>query len=464
MSSTEPELLDREEERRDLGLAWERAARGEPQLAVLWGRRRVGKTFLLAWLARQHRSVFFGATEQAEAVELSRFGDAVRRDLGPEALDLAGGRLATWEAALRWAIAAAKHEPLLVVLDEIPYLLGSTPGFASIVQVVWDHVARGTKLMLVLTGSAVGMMESVLGPAGPLRGRPTLARRLDPLDPVAARAFLPRAAPASFLEAYAACGGYPLHLRAWDPKASLRDNLLALALAPGSLLLSDAQNLLSEELVDTPGYSRILAAVGRGKTRFGEIAAEAGQRVDAPLEILVRAGFLRRALPVGAPKGAKPFYEIADPYLAFWFACLHARQTEIDSGQGAAVFSALGPIWQRHLGWVFEEAARSHAARLVASGELPVDLVVGRWWSVRGQPVEADVLGLRGSRTALVGEARWQERPLGARDVAELRAKLDRLPDPEPSPILALWGRGGISAEARRAGAVGWSLAETLEP
>jgi len=57
---------------------------------------------------------------------------------------------------------------------------------------------EGSKLMLVLTGSAVGVIERVLGPGGALRGRPTVSLRLDPLDVIKARAFLPRlAAPAS---------------------------------------------------------------------------------------------------------------------------------------------------------------------------------------------------------------------------------------------------------------------------
>ena len=126
------------------------------------------------------------------------------------------------------------------------------------------------------------------------------------------------------------------------------------------------------------------------------------------------------------------------------------------------MLAAIEPVWQRHLGWVFEEAARAHAARLVEARVLPGDLVVGRWWSTTGPQVEVDVLGLRGARAALVGEARWQARPLDVRDVAALHAKLARLPTPVDKPIVALWGRAGLTAAARAAGAVGWGLREVL--
>jgi uncharacterized protein len=457
-------LLDRTEELARLERAWAQARRGEAQLVVLWGRRRVGKTFLLSHFVRDKRAVFYGATEQAEGVELGRLGEAVRTQLGDHMYDLAGGGFASWEAALRYFAAAASEEPLIVVLDEVPYLLRSTRGFASIVQSTWDHHMPGTKLMLVLTGSAVGTMEGILGAGGALRGRPTDQMRLDPLDPIAARLFLAGLEPTSFLEAYAACGGYPLHLRNWDPTATTAENLVHLAGTPGGILLEDATGILREELPEAGGYARVLAAIGRGRTRISQIASEADQRVEHPLGVLVGAGFVRRSIPLGAPARARPMYEIADPYLAFWFGVLYSDVPEIESGQGKAVLRRRREQWQRHLGWVFEESARAHAARLVGRGDLPDDLVVGRWWTTSGEPCEVDVLGLRGSRTALMGEARWQAKPLALRELRALMARQSRVPRPADDLTFALWGRSGVDQQARSAGALGYSVKDVLEP
>ena len=229
-------------------------------------RRRVGKTFLLSHFAQGKRAVFFGATQQAEAIELRRLTEVIRRDLGDQAAHLAGGGLPTWEAALQFFSAVAQEHSLLVILDEVPYLARSTPGFASIVQMVWDHLRPGTKLTLVLTGSAVGVMEEILGVGGALRGRPTLP--LAPVDLIAAREFLPDLPAADLLQAYAACGGYPLHLRQWDARRSTQDNLRRLAFTPGGVLLEDADGILREELSPTGGYAQILAAIGRGPDPF----------------------------------------------------------------------------------------------------------------------------------------------------------------------------------------------------
>lgn len=457
-----PRLLDRHLELAALEESWSSTRAGDPQLVVVWGRRRVGKTFLLSHLVRDKRSVYFGATEQSEAIELGRLAEAVRRDLGEASVDIVGGRFASWEAALRFFVASARDEPLAVVLDEVPYLLASTKGFASIVQAVWDHVPRGTKLMLVLLGSAVGTIEGLLGGGGALRGRPTRTVRLDPLSPVDARAFLPGLDATSFLEAYAACGGYPLHLARWDARATTGQNLLELAGTPGGILLEDASGILREELPDVGGYPRILAAIGRGRTRVSQIAADADQRVEHPVEVLVRAGLIRRSVPVGAPRRARPLYELADPYLAFWFGVLYSDLAHIEAGQGAAVLKRRTEQWRRHLGWTFEEAARAHALRLVARGELPAELVVGRWWATGREPCEVDILGLRGSRSALLGEARWQARPMDARDLRQLADRAFCVPEPVDEPIYGLWGRSGVRPEVRAAGALGFDAEDVL--
>jgi AAA+ ATPase superfamily predicted ATPase len=254
-----------------------------------------------------------------------------------------------------------------------------------------------------------------------------------------------------------------LHLLAWDQDASTADNLRRLALTPGGVLLDDAAGILREELPESGGYARVLAAIGRGATRFSEIASEANQRIDHVLDVLVEAGFVRKALPVGSPRGARPGYEIADPYISFWFSLLYQNTLLIDSGQGEAVLHRTEPLWQRHLGAVFEELARSHARRLVATGALPRDLIVGRWWTTRGPQCEVDVLGVRGSHTALLGEARWQARPVGLGALEQLRRKVVYTSSPLDEPIYVLWGRQGVDDAVKASGALGFGLQEMLE-
>lgn len=254
-----------------------------------------------------------------------------------------------------------------------------------------------------------------------------------------------------------------MHLRRWDEGAGTDANLLRHAMTAGGLLLEDALGILREELPDVGGYPRILAAIGRGRTRASEIADEAAQRIEHPLEVLVRAGFVRRSVPLGAERRMRPIYEIDDPFLAFWFRVVYSDLSQIGGGQGRAVLRHRRDQWQQHLGWVFQESARQHAMRLVEAGSLPQDFVIGRWWSTSGPPAEIDVLGMRGPRSVLLGEARWQARPMGSRDVAALRAKLAAVPRAIDQPLLVLWGRGGLDPHERSATVRGYGADEMLE-
>lgn len=409
---------------------------------MVWGRRRVGKTFLLTHFATDKRSVYFTATRQdTDDRQLRRFAQALREQLGAEVADLAPATFPTWEAALRFVAGLARSEPLLVVLDEAPRLTGGPADFADTVSAVWENHVRDQRLMLVLSGSAVTVMEQMLGPQGGLHRRAGMERRMDPFPLIDARAFQPDLPPADFIQAYAACGGYPLHLNRWSAAASVEENLHELAFTPGGVLLRDAPDILSEDLDWRGGYERVLTAMAGGARRRSRIAGRAQQRIDYTLDRLRRAGYVRTVRSLGAGGSADPLYEIADDYLAYWFTVLRDDADLIEGGQGIAVRRRTAGRWQTHVARVFEAAARGHAQRLVAADVLPGDTVVGRWW--KDETAEIDVLGLSGDHPVLVGECRWQTKPVTRRDLADLQRRAAHLPPAGDGGLTyAFWARG----------------------
>ncbi|MGH2586059.1 MAG: ATP-binding protein [Dehalococcoidia bacterium] len=440
--------MGRERELRALEDAWKRARRGQPELAVVWGRRRVGKTYLLTRFAEGKRTIFFTATRQdTEARQLGRFTSHLREQLGDEIADLLPSTLPSWEAALRFVSRLAAREPLLVVIDEAPRLT-SGENFGDVVSAVWENHIRDQRLLLVLSGSAVSVMEEMLGPHGGLHRRASTELRMDPFSLLEAAEFLPGLAAEDVIQAYAACGGYPLHLRRWSADLSVSDNLDELAFTPGGLLLRDAPDILSEDLDWRGGYERVLVAMSGGARRRSRIAGRAQQRIDYTLDRLRRAGYVRIVRAIGHGASRDPMYEIADDYLAYWFAVLRDDADLIEGGQGAPVQRRTEGLWQRHVGRVFEAAARAQTQRMAAAGDLPPGTIVGRWW--RDETAEIDVLALDGETPVLVGECRWQKRPFSDRDLGELRAKAALVSEKLGTPILALWSRGCAAESVTR--------------
>lgn len=461
---TEP-LIDRYDEQLKLQAAWGKAQDGHPQLVVLSGRRRVGKTFLLHHFAQPHRQVVHTMTkDSSQAQELNRLTASVAETLGQQTLAQFGGVFQSWEHALGFFAGAGTDTPLLVVLDELPYALAASPELPSLIQIAWDRLVLENrhKLMLVLTGSAVGVMEKLVGAESPLLGRATQNLKMAPVNLRAAADFLPTLDPISLIEAYAACGGYPLHLKRWDPTITTGENLRQLAFSPGGLLLEDAPSVIAEELPSQGGYRRVLNAVGAGHTRYGAIKNAADQRIEEPLRLLERTGLIERQTPLGAPRRSKPLYQITDPYLRFWHAILSPNYGSIEGGQGEAVLRRSTSAWTSHVASVFEEECRRHAIRLVAMKVMKEDMLIGRWWSHKGQPCEVDVMGMVDSTVALVGEAKWHKQPIGDKELGHLKAKLPLLPGKPTNPLLALWGSNGLHDSVRQQGVMSFDASDIV--
>jgi AAA+ ATPase superfamily predicted ATPase len=437
------QLIGRAAELVALERTWARVLRGEPELAVIWGWRRVGKTYLLTHFAEGKRAVYFTATRQdTDDRQLRRFAERLREQLGDEVRDLAPETFPDWESALRFVARLAENGPLLLVIDEAPRLAGGRSDLADTISAVWENRIRDQKLMVVLSGSAVSVMEQMIGPQGGLHRRAGVERRMDPFPLLEARAFQPDLPPDEFLQAFAACGGYPLHLRRWRSDRAVEENLAELAFTPGGLLVRDAPDILSEDLDWRGGYERVLGAMAGGARRRSRIASRAQQRIDYTLDRLRRAGYVQVVRSIGSGGSPDPLYELADHYLSFWFAVLRDDADLIEGGQGQAVQARTGGRWQTHIGRVFEAAARDHVQRLVGEGQLPPDTVVGRWW--RDKVAEIDVLALSVDGPVLIGECRWQSKKITERDLVDLRRKAVHLPPPSAAGAsYAFWSRGG---------------------
>jgi uncharacterized protein len=419
------------------------AARGG-QLVIVWGRRRVGKTYLLQAFSEGRRCVYYTATQQSAPVELAAFTDAVRAMLGSDGLP-AGYVFPNWSVALDFVADRAPGERLIVVLDEFPYLADSTRGMESIVQRWWDQRGRTSAVMLVLCGSAVAYMGQISGAAAPLHQRATAAIYVPPLDYRGAGQFVADLPAAERAVVYGVLGGTPLYLEQWDPQATRRANLVRLFGNPASPLVDAAELILSGELPETEGAFRILQAVALGRTRPSEIGDYARVAVERPLKRLTTLGILERRVPAldDPARSRRAVYRIVDPYFAFWFRFIASSRAHIARGLGAQLVDGrILPGLDDYMGGVFEEMAREHARGLAAAGELTADRIEA-WWSTDGAH-EIDLVGVSGrDDVSLVGTVKWSARPLGREVLANLDAHASALPGYRPGIPRLVYGRTG---------------------
>lgn len=418
-------------------------------MAIVWGRRRVGKTALLQHFAAGVPVIFHtGAGRPAEA-ELAALSRAAAPVLGNRARDLEARPFADWEDAFETLAAAARSRRILLVLDEMPALEESTQGLPARIRAVWDRVSSQSKLKLLLCGSAVRVMEAMQEERSPLYGRLDLSLLLHPFRPDEAALMLPALAPAERALVWGLVGGMPLYLGWWDQGASVKSNLRRLACVPGAPLLTEGQLVLATEGEAGDLARQTLFAIAAGRTRHNEIEQAIRADPGRTLDRLVSLQLVERVVPVTEDprRTRRRIYRLADNFLAFWLGLLDRYRPEIERGLGESILPVLLNSLDDQLGIPWEVAFRDHLRRLAARGELGEEIVaIGPFWTKATDPGEIDAVALAGrsKQAVLVGEAKWRRRLDGDRIRADLARKASSLPRLSDKPTYAVCAREAV--------------------
>lgn len=439
-------MVDREEERRRLA----EAARRPPQLVVLRGRRRVGKSFLIDRALGRRRQVSFQADEQDERGHLDLLAQEAARLLPGEPSLF----FADWDAALAFFGAQAGEEPLVLVLDEFQWMWRAQEALPSILQRHWDRWQRGsTPITIVLSGSALTLMDQLLDHGSPLFGRADYRPLIEPLDYRSAADFA-RAGitPEGALQRYAVLGGTPQY-QVWAGRAPLTTIIRDRILAKGESLYEEPLHLLREEQrIRDPGtYFAVLRAIAGGATQFNEIQQRA--HVEANLALMLgrleELGYIRKREALAYGKSRRSSYRISDPFFRFWFRYVFSNRSRLERGRVEAVLAEIEDDLDTFTGLAFEDCCRDWVGRYASTARFPSPETLGSWWSRDGQ-VEIDVVGMTRGRYTLLGSCKWSKKMKPAVLDELLRAR-DHLGARASRAQLALFARGFSDAVADRA-------------
>lgn len=439
---------------RELDALAARYASGRAELVVVTGRRRVGKTALLAACANGKRALRFTAFLDSEESHLRRLSAALRQLERPEVPAPPDFSYGSWEALFQTMGALAGSERLLVILDEWPYLAGSSQHLASVLQHVWDETLQHTGLMLALSGSYLSVMErDILGQQAPLYGRRTGQLVIHPLEIGDAALFLPAYSPDEMVEVYAVTGGMPGYLLQFSDSQGLWANLRRAVFSRDTFLYQEPDLLLREELREPRLYAALLRAMAQGHHQVAQIVQAAGfsDRATATryLDTLRSLGLVENRQPVTPRHKQRSWgtWHLLDPYLRFWGNWILPFTSQIEFGETERFIQEIvRPGWERFVGFSWEELARQHVRQLAAQRAIPFwPEEVGSWWSPAGQ---IDVVAVqRDRRCALLGEARWRHEPMVVADLEALQAKARTWLESEKGwdLWLVLFSRSGFS-------------------
>ena len=380
-------------------------------LAVVTGRRRVGKTRLLVEWVERSGGVYFVADQSSAEVQRNYLVAALATKL--RGLD--GVTFADWRALLTGiaerAIEAKWTGPL--VLDEIPYLVLQAPELPSVLQRFIDHDARRARLTVAIAGSSQRLMQGlVMDASAPLFGRARELLDLAPLPPTyAPTVFGAR----DLLAAWTAWGGIPRYWELASGEAGTTEARIdRLVLDPLGPLHREPDHILLEEIPSALEVRPVLDAIGAGAHRVSEIAGRMGRPATSlarPLDRLVGMGLAMREVPFEDSGSKRALYRIADPFFRMWFRVVAPNRGPLATMSPASRRALLAKHWPGLLGQAWEQLCRDSVPRL---GHWST---ASRWW--HGNEPEWDVVAESIDRTRLlVGEVKLSA---SQRDVENLR-------------------------------------------
>lgn len=455
---TTPPLLPFVGRQRELGLLDEEHGTPGARLIVLYGRRRVGKTHLIQqWMATHKvRSLYWVADPTSATDQLRSFSQAVftfeHGDTPPS--DFTYG---DWRVVLQRLARLAEHERIVVAIDEFTYLMEVTSGIAGIFQNAWDQWLRHSQLILILSGSHLGLMtRGALSYGAPLYGRATALLHLPPLPLSALSAFFPSYQIDERVAVYAMLGGIPAYWERLDRSASLSDNIRTAVLGGRALLMDEPRLLLKDFLSEIHNYVGILRAIADGEHAHTAIAKRVGLK-DAHLSQFMRnleaTGYVERRTSVtAAPTSKLGRYHITDPFLRFYFRFLSRRQPQLAQGIRDSAVAELRQHLVDFIGThTWEELCRAWTLQATVHDRLPgpVDQVGSAWT----RQVQIDVAAInRDEHVLLLGECKWLHKPAEAEVLTALRDKVAAVLPAEGAWKVHLLGfsRQGWTDEARR--------------
>ena len=382
------------------------------EFAVIYGRRRVGKTALINKFIDDKNAIYFMGVESNAKQNLENLSKSIMEYVSGTEID---SIFSSFQSALEYVFKLSEKERIILAIDEYPYLARSSKSLASTLQLLIDKYKDKSKLMLILCGSSMSYMEDhVLAYKAPLYGRRTAQMKLVPFDFEETCRYFKNFSDEDKALIYGVVGGTPQYLLQIDDNLSVEENIKNTFLNPVSFLYEEPINLLKQEVREPAIYTAVIAAVATGASRMSEISGKVGEDTNVCsmyLKNLINLGIVQKETPYGEKASRKSVYSIEDNMFRFWYRFVFENNSIIARGAADLVYKRIEPQLSDYMGKVFEEICRQYLWKQLLSGNCPVEFAsLGRWWGnnpKEKRQEEIDIMGEQDKNTALFAECKW---------------------------------------------------------
>lgn len=292
--------------------------------AILYGRRRTGKTSLLLESAKdfQGKVIYYQCLDTIDSVNAENLISCIKNQFPemtffgkPQFIDV-----------LSLIFSMAKKENILLILDEYSYLKDQDL-IDSYLQSLIDK-NQDLNLKIVLAGSYVNIMEHLLDYDHPLHGRFLHSIHLEPFDYFESSLFYPQASSKDKVRYYSIFGGVPYYLSLIRPELSFEENLKALLLSKNALLEQEIDTIITGEYSKIGNASFVMSLITEGKHSYTDINQAFKAHVKKGdlnyiLKKLCDMKLLSKTYAINDKNQKNAYYEIEDNLYAFYYQVIY---------------------------------------------------------------------------------------------------------------------------------------------
>lgn len=393
------------------------------QMAVISGRRRIGKSTLIAEFIKDKKAIYYMATKVGTERNVELLG---REVLNVLASGMQGVRFENLEKLLSFVGEHITEEKLIFIIDELPYWAEKDESILSVFQKFIDNDWAEKNILFILCGSALSFMEErVLSEKSPLFGRRTAQIKLEAFSYLEAAEFVPNYSNEDKAICYGITGGVAKYLSLINPQKSIHDNIIELFFEKTGYLYDESRNLLVQEFNDITLVNNIIEQVANGENSLNVIADKVHEKESTilySLNKLISVGLVEKRKCITEEKNKKKTqYVLKDQMFRFWYSYLPAAASAVEMGKGSVYYEkVVKPNLHSFMGKVFEEMCLYYTLNAGLDGKLNCFVTeVGTWWGTEmlqdengrkyTQSADVDVVGISAfEKGMVVGECKFK--------------------------------------------------------
>lgn len=350
--------------------------RDKAELVAIYGRRRVGKTYLVDETFRGRITFRHAGLSPAEDTEQKR-SHAQKKQLESFYYSLVTQGMKKDHCPKDWLEAFFMLEMhlqsmddgsrMLVFMDELPWMDTPRSGFITAFEAFWNGWACHRNVMVIISGSANSWMrDKLINNHGGLYGRVTHEIKLEPFSLRECELlFEERGIKLSrydIVQSYMIFGGIPYYLNSFQRGRSLAQNVDALLFSKGAVLKFEYDRLFSS-IFNNPDMMKTIVktlsgrSMGYTRLEISEITGySGGGTLTDALNALIASDFIIKYVPFGYAK-KEAYYKVVDPFCLFFLKYVYDRDSLPDNFWQQNVTAQSIVSWR---GYAFENVCFNH--------------------------------------------------------------------------------------------------------